>query len=152
MFAKQDTGQKGVRHYRRSITLHNDVQEVPLLNAFVDEVCKNMGFDVTLTMKMNLAIEEAVVNVMNYAYAEGTTGEVYIEANADDACLEFVIRDSGVPFDPTSNTVVDTTLPAEVRPIGGLGIFLVKQLMDTVHYKRHDGQNILTLQKKMNRQ
>ena len=63
-------------HYKKSITLPNDVQTVPALNNFVDEVCEQAGFDMSMTMKMNLAIEEAVVNVMDYAYPEGTKGDV----------------------------------------------------------------------------
>ena len=63
---------------QRKIVLPNDVQEVPKLAAFVDEVCEWMGFDPMLTMQLNLAIEEAVVNVMDYAYPPGTKGEVDI--------------------------------------------------------------------------
>jgi anti-sigma regulatory factor (Ser/Thr protein kinase) len=65
-----------------SITLPNDVEQVPLLAAFVDEVCEAAGFDMSLTMSMQLAIEEAVVNVMNYAYPPGTQGHVTIDATA----------------------------------------------------------------------
>ena len=133
--------------YQHSIALTNDIQQVPLLNVFVDEVCEAMGFDPKTTMQMNLAIEEAVVNVMNYAYAPGTKGDVLIDAIANDKLLKFVIRDNGVPFDPTAKTEADTTLSAVERPIGGLGIYLVRQLMDTINYERTDGFNVLTLRK-----
>lgn len=134
--------------YSKHIRLSNDVQEIPLLNAFVDEICEFNGLDEMITMQMNLAIEEAVVNVMNYAYPEGTKGYVDITAMSDDECLQFVISDSGKPFDPTTKEEVDTTLPVDERRIGGLGIFLVRRMMDNVKYEYKDGQNILTLKKK----
>ena len=129
----------------RSITLPNDVQTVPQLAEFVDEVCETIGIDMGLAMKMNLAIEEAVVN----AYPEGTVGDVRIEAQCDGARLTFVMTDSGKPFDPTVAAEADTTLGVDERPIGGLGIFLVRQIMDEVEYQRIEGQNVLTLHKKI---
>jgi sigma-B regulation protein RsbU (phosphoserine phosphatase) len=132
---------------QRSITLPNDVQAVPELAAFVDEVCESVQLDMALTMQMNLALEEAVVNVMDYAYPPGEKGEVHIEAKANDEHLTFIITDSGKPFDPTAREEVDITLSAEERGIGGLGIHLVRKLMDAISYERIDGKNILTLQK-----
>jgi sigma-B regulation protein RsbU (phosphoserine phosphatase) len=134
--------------FQRSITLPNDVQEVPRLAEFIDEVCECLEFDMTLTMQLNLAIEEAVVNVMDYAYPVGTVGDVNIDVLADDEQVKFIISDSGTPFDPTAKDDVDTTLSVEERRIGGLGIHLVRQLMDTIEYARTDGKNILTLCKK----
>ena len=134
---------------RKVIVLPNDTQEVPRLAAFVDEVCEVVGFDATVTMQMNLAIEEAVVNVMEYAYPPGTRGDVTVEAVSNDVRLKFTIIDNGSPFDPTAKADVDTALSAEERPIGGLGIHLVRQLMDSINYERIDGQNILTLRKKL---
>jgi len=132
-----------------SITLSNNIDEVPLLAEFVNTVCKKVGFDMPTTAGMNLAIEEAVVNVMNYAYPSSKRGEVNIEAKANDERLKFTIIDHGTPFDPTSKEEVDTTLAAEDRPIGGLGIHLVRQIMDSVNYERIDGRNVLTLRKKL---
>lgn len=149
MFAIQYTKTKRVVRMQRNITLTNDIQDVPKLSAFVDEVCEEMGFEATDTMQMNLAIEEAVVNVMNYAYLPGTQGDIDIVAQADDLCLKFTISDSGTPFDPTARPEADTTLSAEERPIGGLGIYLVRQLMDSINYERIDNKNVLTLRKKL---
>ena len=135
--------------YQRQITLPNDVQEVPQLNVFVDEVCEQVDFDMSTTLKLNLAIEEAVVNVMNYAYPAGEKGDVPIEAMINDEYLVFVISDSGTPFDPTAKAEVDTALSAEERGIGGLGIHLIRQIMDTINYERVEGKNVLTLRKKL---
>ena len=135
--------------FSKRIILPNDTKEVPTLAAFVDEVCEAVGFDAALTMKMNLAIEEAVVNVMEYAYPRGTRGDITVEAQANDVRLKFTIIDSGTHFDPTAQADVDTTLSAEDRPIGGLGIHIVRQYMDSINYERISGHNVLTLRKRL---
>jgi sigma-B regulation protein RsbU (phosphoserine phosphatase) len=149
MLAIQYTKQQHAVTMQRSITLDNNIEDVPQLAAFVDEVCETVGFDMSVAMSLNLAMEEAVVNVMDYAYPAGTKGKVCIEAEADDQQLSFIISDWGKPFDPTAKAEVDTTLSAEDRPIGGLGIHLVRQIMDSINYERMDGKNVLTLRKKL---
>lgn len=134
---------------KRQLTLPNDVKQVPLLAEFIDGICEAAEVDMMLTMQLNLAIEEAVVNVMNYAYPAGTEGTVCIDAQMSNGVLQFVISDSGAPFDPTARAEVDTTLSAEERGIGGLGIHIVRQIMDSIDYKRIDGRNVLTLGKKL---
>lgn len=136
---------------KRRLVLPNDVQEIPKLAGFIDEFCETCGIDMSTTMSLNLAIEEAVVNVMDYAYPNGGKGDVYIEAECDNDVMTFIIRDNGIPFDPTKASEVDTTLSAEERPIGGLGIHLVRTIMDTEEYSYTDGQNVLTLKKKLNK-
>ncbi|MBR6893843.1 MAG: SpoIIE family protein phosphatase [Bacteroidaceae bacterium] len=149
MMAVQYTKQQRDVRLLKSIVLNNDIQEVPQLAAFVDEVCEAVGFNPAVTMQMNLALEEAVVNVMNYAYPPGIRGKVTIDASANDVRLKFTIIDSGRPFDPTVQADVDTTLSVKERPIGGLGIHIVRQIMDSINYERIDGQNVLTLRKKL---
>jgi len=131
-----------------SITLPNDIETIPKLSEFVDTTCEKAGIDMVAAMSLNLALEEAVVNVMSYAYSEGTRGEVEIEAIDSDDVITFIISDSGKPFDPTAKEEVDTTLSVEERPIGGLGIHLVRQIMDSVNYHYTNGKNVLTLVKK----
>ena len=142
------------KHHRdmrllRTITLPNDVQAVPQLSDFIDKVCIALDIDDYTATQINLAMEEAVVNVMKYAYPVGTLGDIDIEAQADDVRLRFTITDSGKPFDPTARKEVDTTLSAEERPIGGLGIHLVRQIMDSMNYERLGDKNVLTLRKKL---
>ena len=133
----------------RHLTLENNLDSIPQLNEFVDGISEELDFDMSTTMKLNLAIEEAVVNIINYAYPEGTKGFVNIDASSNDVRLKFVITDEGTPFDPTTRKEVDTTLPVEERPIGGLGILLVRKLMDSINYERIDGKNVLTLRKNL---
>ena len=149
MMAIQYIKQQSDVKMRKSIVLPNDTQEVPRLNAFVDEVCKSVGFDEGKTMEIKVAVEEAVVNVMNYAYPPEQRGDVTIEAASNDIRLKFTIIDSGKPFDPTVQNEVDTTLSAEARSIGGLGVHLIRQNMDSINYERVDNLNVLTLRKKL---
>lgn len=133
----------------QSITLPNDIAAVPQLTSFVDNVCSRLNIDGSTVMQMNLALEEAVVNVMNYAYPKGTKGDVDIRALCDGAHMKFVLIDSGTPFDPTKHQTPDVQLSADERAIGGLGIFLVTQIMDNVSYERRNEKNILTLCKNL---
>ena len=131
----------------RKLTLPNDIETIPQLSEFVDVVCEEAGFDMSTTMSLNLAIEEAVVNVMSYAYPEGEKGLVDIEVFSGNGYMTFRISDAGIPFDPTTCAEVDTTLPAEQRPVGGLGIHLTRQIMDSIGYQYEGSRNILTMKK-----
>ena len=151
MLAIQYTKHQENLTYQRSLTLTNDLKRVPRLNAFIDEACEANGFDAPTTMQLNLAIEEAVVNVMNYAYPSGISGNITIEAKSNGKEMTFVISDTGKPFDPTARPEVDTTLNVEDRSIGGLGIHLIRQIMDHINYERLNSQNVLTLIKKISK-
>ena len=135
---------------QRTLTLTNDISTIPQLSEFLDLFFEEVGIDMELCMSLNLAMEEAVVNVIDYAYPQGTSGTVDISALADGDAVAFVITDSGIPFDPTAAKEVDTTLPLEERQIGGLGIHLIRKIMDDVSYERRDNKNILTLRKNIN--
>ena len=149
MMAIQYIMQQSDAIMRKSIVLPNDIQEVPRLNTFVEEICQTVGLDEIETMKVKLAIEEAVVNVMKYAYPADQKGDVTIEAASNELRLKFTIIDNGKPFDPTVQSEVDTTLSADERKIGGLGIHIMRQNMDSINYERVDNQNVLTLRKKI---
>ena len=135
-----------VRYQIPALIMRNDIQQIPTLPEWLD----SLGLPMELTMPINLALEEAVTNVMLYAYP-GTSGQVLVECCKGERLkvkgerIVFTITDSGIPFDPTQKEEVDTTLSAEEREIGGLGIHLVRQIMDEVRYARIDDKNVLTL-------
>lgn len=109
-----------------------------------------MPQDDGLLFKIRLSVEEAVENVVQYAYANG---DGYLEVSAeknDTGLLTITLKDAGIPFDPLAKDDPDVTLALEDRQIGGLGIFLTKQMMDDVFYKYQDGCNILTMTKQCN--
>lgn len=131
------------------LILHNDIQQIPQLAVFVEKVARLARLNKAEAMTLNLALEEAVSNVILYAYPSGADGLVDIEADIRPDSLVFILSDSGKPFDPTAAPDADVTLSAEERPIGGLGIFLVRSIMDEVRYERVDGRNIFTMIKKI---
>ena len=145
MNKEQETKNKGVgKHF--SLVMRNDIQQIPTLAEWIDMI----GLPDELNMSINLALEEAVSNVMLYAYPDTNSGRVLVEAEKTADRVTFIISDSGVAFDPTKQKEADITLSVEERAIGGLGIHLVRQLMDDIHYERKDEKNVLTLVKMLN--
>jgi anti-sigma regulatory factor (Ser/Thr protein kinase) len=132
-----------------TLTLKNDVREVAELSNFQKSFYEKMNLEKSLARQLRLAVEEAVVNVIEYAYPADTEGYVDITMMSDGHWLKVVIDDSGVAFDPTIEKKADTTLSVEERRVGGLGIYLVRELMDSINYERIDGHNILTMKKKV---
>ena len=132
-----------------TLVIKNDVHEVTRFSSFVKSVMEKLDIGTTLARQIRLAVEEAVVNVIDYAYPAGIEGDITVKMMYDGRVLHFQIIDEGVPFDPTEKKKTDTTLSAEDRQIGGLGILLVRELMDSINYEREDGMNVLTLKKKI---
>ena len=133
----------------RSIILANDIKEVRKLNEFIDEIGDEFSLSPELIFNFNLVLEEAVVNVINYAYPKDKHESFHLSAIVNEDSIVFVLTDTGIEFDPTLAPEADITLSAEERPIGGLGIFLIRQIMNEVKYERVDGKNILTLKKNL---
>jgi serine/threonine-protein kinase RsbW len=111
----------------------------PVLNC-----AKTEGFDQKRIQEIELALEETLANIFNYAYP-GTPGDVEINCKLETGRLIIEIIDSGIPFDITSLSDPDLTADIEERKIGGLGVFLVKKMMDEVRYRREKDRNILNL-------
>ena len=133
----------------KSIILTNDISEISKLNEFVEEVGTEFSLTPDVVFNVNLVLEEAVVNVINYAYPKEKHESIYLTAKLHEGSIVFVLTDSGLEFDPTEVPEADITLSAEDRPIGGLGIFLIRQIMNEVSYERIDGKNVLRLSKKL---
>ena len=117
---------------------------------FVEETLESCECSMKNQTAICVAIEEVFVNVASYAYGEGS-GDVTLDIGFDEANRDVTFRliDQGVPFDPLKKPDPDITLAIEERQVGGLGIFIVKKTMDTVHYAYEDGKNILTMIKKI---
>ena len=117
---------------------------------FVDEMLEKYECPMKIQTAVCVAIEEVFVNVARYAYENGE-GDVTLGIGFDKESRTFTFRmsDSGVPFDPLKKPDPDITLPAEEREIGGLGIFITKKTMDTVEYTYENGENTLTMTKKI---
>ena len=125
-------------------------ENIPRITGFVDAALEQMDCGVKAQMAIDIALDEILANICLYAYAPGTgTVEVYVDHDAENRTAVITFRDSGVPFDPLQREEPDTTLTAEEREIGGLGIFLVRKTMNDMEYRREGGFNVLTIRKKI---
>ncbi len=127
------------------LKLHNDVDEVTMLAEWIEQMGEQLDLSPSAVFQLNLALEEAVVNVMTYAYPGKTGMPVNLSVEDEDGAIVFLLEDEGVAFDPTEIDNPDLTLSAEERPIGGLGIFLVNNIMNDVSYQRDGNRNILRM-------
>lgn len=132
-----------------TLVIPNKVEDMASLGPFIEEVSEAFGLSNEVAFQLNLALDEAVANAVNYAYPDGVEGPVVIKVAKCDSSVVFTMIDGGIPFDPTQAGDVDTTLSVEDRPIGGLGIFLIRNMMDSIAYRREDGKNILTMIKNL---
>ena len=130
-----------------TIIISNHVDELSVLAAKIEELSEKWELPMPLTMNINLVLEEAVSNVIFYAFPDKQEHDISISLELKNDELTIVIEDGGIPFDPTSMKEPDISLPADERPIGGLGIFLISKIMDHVYYQRINEKNILTLKK-----
>lgn len=133
----------------KKIILKNEIAEINRLATFVHELVEELNLPIDWGFNLNLVLEEAVSNVILYAYPKDEQQEIVLIVKKLDNKLVLVLTDFGREFDPTQIPDADITLSGEERKIGGLGIFLIRQIMDTVNYQRIDGMNVLTLGKQL---
>lgn len=130
-----------------TLYIKNELEQLTRLYAFLDRQAGVYKLEELLSMQIKLALEEAVTNVILYAYPDKKDQDIRIDMSCENKRLTIVITDTGIAFNPLERLEPDLTLSLEERPIGGLGIFLVKQLMTEVTYSHSDGKNILTMTK-----
>ena len=132
-----------------TLIIKNELEQLTRLYAFLDRQAVAYGLEELQLMQVKLAREEAVTNVILYAYPDKKDQDIRIDMSYENKRLTIVITDTGTDFNPLERQEPDLTLSLEERPIGGLGIYLVKQLMTEVTYSRSAGKNILTMTKDM---
>jgi anti-sigma regulatory factor (Ser/Thr protein kinase) len=127
------------------VELPAETANLPRLLEFAGERIRTEGFDEETAVKLELAVEEILANIISYAYP-GKKGAIELTVGENDM-RGFVIEigDSGIPFDPLSVPEADTRSPLEERKIGGLGIFFMRKVVDVAHYRYENGKNILIL-------
>ena len=113
---------------------------------FVNAAIDDLNADLKFSNNINIAVEEIFVNIAHYAYPEGD-GDVIVSVLISDNNVTIEFTDSGIPYNPLEKADPDTTLSADERSIGGLGIFMVKKLMDTMSYRYDNNKNILSMTK-----
>jgi sigma-B regulation protein RsbU (phosphoserine phosphatase) len=132
-----------------TLRLMNRLSEVPGLNAWIEDQGERLLIPPPQVMSFNLALEEWIVNVISYAYADSSEHAIELRLWRGPDCVRIEIEDDGKPFDPTAQAAADTTLALEHRPIGGLGIHFIRKTMDRFAYRRDPGHNIVTLVKNL---
>jgi serine/threonine-protein kinase RsbW len=132
------------------LLVDNKVNELTRVAVYLEELGEEWGLSAPLIMSLNLVLEEALSNIILYGFDAGSKNTIEITFRKTGYELNFSIVDDGYEYDPTQKADPDVTLPVEDRPIGGLGIFLIKKIMDKVEYQRKDDKNYLILTKILN--
>jgi anti-sigma regulatory factor (Ser/Thr protein kinase) len=128
-----------------SIRLPARIENFDRLMGWILGLLREKGFPEERIQEVELASEEALVNIIRHGFPGREPGDVAIRCTGEpDDSVEIEFSDDGVPFDPTSLAQPDLILPVEERPVGGLGVFLIRRLIDEVRYRREGGRNILT--------
>jgi serine/threonine-protein kinase RsbW len=133
----------------KKLIIKNHVGELERVNKFIEEIGEELGLDMELLMNLNLVMEEMVSNVIFYAYPEGKTADIELVAESNGKELTFMLSDQGKEFDPTAKEDADPDVNPMDREIGGMGIFIVKNIMNQVTYQRLEGKNLLTMKKEI---
>lgn len=137
-----------LKNMEKEIIIENQLDEIPRINQFIEELGMSLKLPSGITMSVNLAIEEAITNIIRHAYPEGNSSEIILRASAAPGVLTFLITDEGISFDPTNRKVDnETPLTLEQHLTQGLGLFLIRRTMDEVEYHSTGGQNQLILRK-----
>jgi len=123
------------------------IADLPRIVEFVEDACEQAGVAPAARFDLQLAVEEACTNVIEHAYA-GRGGDFSLEFDVRGPDVVITVRDRGEPFDPTSVPMPDRNLPLERRPIGGLGMYLMRQLMDEMHFSFGADGNVLEMVKR----
>jgi len=134
----------------KELTIAATVENIAVVTAFVDEQLEALDCPIKAQMQIDIAIDELFGNIAHYAY-NPDVGEAIVRVEVLEEPLSVVITfiDGGVPYDPLAAADPDTTLSAEERATGGLGVFMVKKSMDEITYRYEGGKNILSIRKKI---
>ena len=132
---------------RKEIRIKNKISELEKVAQFIEEIGEELGLSMELQMNLNLVMEEMVTNVIFYAYPQGEEADIELLAKSDGKELTFVLSDQGKEFDPTAKEDNNLDVNPAERELGGMGIFIVKNIMNKVTYQRLEGKNLLTMTK-----
>ena len=134
----------------KELTLNATVENIPAVTDFVNEQLEGFGCSMKVRMQIDVAIDELFSNIARYAYNPDVgPATVRVELTEEPLSVVITFVDNGVPYDPLKKADPDTSVSAEEREIGGLGIYMVKRSMDAVAYEYKDGQNVLRITKKL---
>ena len=134
----------------KELTVEAKIENIEAVTDFVNEQLEALDCPMKAQMQIDIAIDELFGNIAHYAYnPEIGKATVRVEVIEDPLAVTITFIDNGVPYDPLAKADPNTTLSAEEREIGGLGIYMVKKTMDEITYEYRDGQNILAIKKNL---
>ncbi|MBR5773304.1 MAG: ATP-binding protein [Clostridia bacterium] len=134
----------------KELTIAATVENIEAVTDFVNEQLEALDCPMKAQIQIDIAIDELFGNIAHYAYGSETgQATVRVEVIKNPLAVAITFIDSGVPYDPLAKADPDTTLSADEREIGGLGIFMVKKTMDEITYEYKDGHNVLCIKKKL---
>jgi anti-sigma regulatory factor (Ser/Thr protein kinase) len=131
------------------IVLTNRPEEKPRLLRALEAFAAEHLLPAKVLQAADLVLEEHVTNVLQYAYADTSLHEIRVRLSCDEGALHVEVEDDGRAFNPLEAPPVDTSIPMEERPIGGLGIHLMRRFMDGLDYRREGTRNILRMTKRL---
>ena len=131
----------------KNLQLINEISQLSAITDFVENLVEEWELSPGLAMSLNLVLEEAFTNVVFYAYNDEKQHVIDLNFSKNGDQLKIVLTDDGSEYDPTQKPDPDFDVPIEKRNVGGLGIFLIKKIMDTVEYQRKDNKNYLVMTK-----
>ena len=134
---------------QRQWAIRNRLSETGGLGDFMKQMAADFNIPEDMVLSLNLAVEEALVNVVKYAYPDGREDTITLTVVHEGSRLSFTLSDGGIPFNPLQKEEADTTSDLQSRAIGGLGIHLVRTLMDELSYERKEDRNLLTMKKNL---
>jgi serine/threonine-protein kinase RsbW len=134
---------------QRSLLIANELDELQKINAAIEELAEEENWSPDVTFQIGLAVEELGVNIVNYGHDDDKAHEIKIVISSEDEAITIEVEDDGHAFNPLSDAPApDLDAEVEDRTVGGLGIHLVRTMMDEVHYQRQQNKNCLTLVKR----
>ncbi len=132
-----------------TISLRNALDELERVAGLVEAFCATRGVPARTTFEINLALDEVLTNVISYAYPAGSVHTITVRVAHEPQQLVIAVEDSGRAFDPLAVPTPNVSGPLEERSAGGLGVFLVRSVMDELEYHRQDGKNVLIMRKRL---
>lgn len=132
-----------------SVVLTNHLPEIQRLNGILEGFAEQHQLSQRVLYSVNLALDEILTNVISYGYEDGGEHQIQVRISLDADVLTAEVEDDGRPFNPLEQADPDLGAVPEDRPIGGLGIYLLKTMLDSVEYRNQGGRNLLVMKKRV---
>jgi len=131
------------------VSLHNHASEIPNAHAALDRFAARHGLSAPVVRAFHLALEEHLTNSISYGFTQGRAGTIQVRFTVEHPSVCVEVEDDADLFNPLTAPEADTSLPLEAKPLGGLGVLLIRKNMDQVEYRQANGHNLLVMRKRI---